>query len=213
MHALETMNPTDRFWDRIADRYAAKPVPDQAVYERKLQITRTLLHPQAEVLELGCGTGSTALALAPCAGHILATDVSSRMVAIARDKAAAAGIDNVNFQRRGADEIRALDGSVDAVLAHSLLHLVEDWRGVITAAHRMLAPGGALIMTTMSLKDGYGFMRPVAPLGRRLGLLPQLSFFTRAELEAAMEAAGFTIEHAWLPGKRRGIFHVARKPR
>ena len=67
MHALETMNPTDRFWDRIADRYAAKPVPDQAVYERKLQITRTLLHPQAEVLELGCGTGSTALALAPCA--------------------------------------------------------------------------------------------------------------------------------------------------
>ena len=163
MHALETMNPTERFWDRIADRYAAKPVPDQAVYERKLEITRTLLRPEAEVLELGCGTGSTAITLAPCASHILATDVSSRMIAIARDKAAAAGIDNVDFQRRGVDEARVLDGSLDAVLAHSLLHLLEDWRGVITAAHRMLAPGGALVMTTMCLKDGYGFMRPVAP--------------------------------------------------
>ena len=111
------------------------------------------------------------------------------------------------------DGVRVLDGSLDAVLAHSLLHLVEDWRDVITAAHRMLVPGGALVMTTMCLKDGYSFMRPVAPLGRRLGLLPQLSFFTRAELEATMAAAGFTIEQAWLPGKRRGIFHVARKSR
>jgi len=34
-----------------------------------------------------------------------------------------------------------------------------------------------------------------------------------AELAAVIEAAGFIIEQAWLPGKRRGIVHVARKPR
>ena len=52
-----------RFWDRIAIRHAAKPVPDEKVYERKLAITREYLNRQ--VLALGCGTGSTAIAYAP----------------------------------------------------------------------------------------------------------------------------------------------------
>lgn len=213
MHAPDTAGPTERFWDRIADRYAAKPVPDRAVYERKLDITRALLHPGAQVLELGCGTGSTAVALAPGADHVLATDLSARMIAIARARAAAAGIDNVDFERLAAGDVRVPEGSVDVVLAHSLLHLLEDWREVVAAAHRWLAPGGVLVTTTMCLNDGHGYLRAVAPLGRRLGLLPRLGFFGRADLETALAASGFTVEQAWLPGKRRGVFHVARKPR
>lgn len=207
-----TMTSTARFWDRLADRYAAKPVPDQAVYERKLAITADLLNPEAEVLELGCGTGSTAIALAPHAAHILATDVSTRMIEIARDKAAAAGIDNVEFEVLDVGEAPMRPGSLDAVLAHSLLHLLEDWHGVITDAHRALRPGGVLVMSTVCLLDGFGFMRPVAGLGRWFGVLPRLSFFTQVELEDALEAAGFEIEQAWVPGRKRGVFHVARKP-
>ena len=60
---------------------------DQAAYERKLAITRECLNPDAQVLELGCGTGSTAIAHAPYVRHIRATDVSSRMIEIARSKA------------------------------------------------------------------------------------------------------------------------------
>ena len=209
---MNTITNTERFWDRLADRYAAKPVPDQAVYERKLEITRNLLEPTSAILELGCGTGSTAIAIAAYTGRILATDVSARMIAIARGKASAAGIGNVDFQQLAVEKVRADEGSLDAVLAHSLLHLLADWRDVLTTAHRGLKPGGVLIMSTMCLSDGFSFMRPLAAPGRWLGLLPRMTFFSQVTLEKAIENAGFHIEQAWQPGSRRGVFHVARKP-
>lgn len=207
-----SIDRTARFWDRIAERYAAKPVPDQGVYERKLAITREYLHPQAEVLELGCGTGSTAIAHAPYAHHIRATDVSPRMIAIARKKAAAAGVHNVDFDCSAVRHVHAADASLDAVLAHSLLHLLEDWRETITLARRMLKPGGVLVSSTMCLNDHFALMRLVAPLGRILGVLPRLSFFGRDDLERTLIEAGFAIEHAWLPAPKRGAFLIARKP-
>ena len=53
------------FWNRIANRYSKQPVGDETAYQKKLQITRDYLEPHMEVLELGCGTGSTAIAHAP----------------------------------------------------------------------------------------------------------------------------------------------------
>ena len=54
-----------RFWDRHAKGYAKRPVPDEAAYQRKLKMTQDYLTPDMEVLELGCGTGTTALIHAP----------------------------------------------------------------------------------------------------------------------------------------------------
>jgi arsenite methyltransferase len=54
-----------KFWDGIAEKYAAKPVENLAAFERKKAITREHLHPGCTVLELGCGTGSLALSMAP----------------------------------------------------------------------------------------------------------------------------------------------------
>ena len=97
------MNRESEFWNKRADNYAKRPVSDEATYEKKLDITREYFRPDMEVLELGCGTGSTALAHAPYVKHILATDLSTRMIEIARDKAKAAGIDNVTFAAASAD--------------------------------------------------------------------------------------------------------------
>lgn len=55
------MTRSTRFWDRIAARYARKPVADEAAYQKKLAVTREYLRPDMEVLELGCGTGFTYL--------------------------------------------------------------------------------------------------------------------------------------------------------
>lgn len=52
-----------RFWDRFASGYAGGTIGDWAGYERSLVRTRELLGPGASVLEIGCGTGSTALTL------------------------------------------------------------------------------------------------------------------------------------------------------
>ncbi len=57
-----------RFWDRISRKYAQDAIADQAGYERTLARTRERLPPDSRVLELGCGTGSTALRLADAYG-------------------------------------------------------------------------------------------------------------------------------------------------
>ena len=84
-------------WDRIADKYAAQPVADQAAYEHKLAETRKRLSPDMHLLEFGCGTGTTALTHAPYVASIKAIDISNRMIEICRDKAKDKSIANVTF--------------------------------------------------------------------------------------------------------------------
>lgn len=71
------------FWDRIAPKYATDPIADMAGYRHTLQRVQAMLRPEHHVLELGCGTGITALRLAPLTRRYVATDVSSQMIAIA----------------------------------------------------------------------------------------------------------------------------------
>ncbi len=206
-----------RFWDRIAEGYAEKPVADEAAYQEKLRITREHLRPDMELLEFGCGTGSTALAHAPYVKHILATDLSSNMIEIAERKAEAANVTNVDFRRTAFDEFDAPDGSYDAVLGLSILHLLRDRHAAIAKVHRMLKPGGVFVSSTVCLGDSIAFLfKYVGPIGRLLGLMPLVRVFTRKDLERNLTAAGFAIEHAWQPGneksKFKGVFIVARKP-
>ena len=207
------MDTTARFWDRIADRYSRQPVRDEAAYQRKLAITREYLRPDMEVLELGCGTGSTALVHAPYVKHVRAVDVSRRMVEIARGKAAAAGVDNVDFEQAAIDELSVADASVDVVLALSILHLVPDRDAVIRDVRRMLRPGGLFVSSTACM--GGTLMAPIArlvSLGSLVGLLPRVAVFSRDALLESIRRADFRIEHDWQPGRNKAVFVVARKP-
>jgi ubiquinone/menaquinone biosynthesis C-methylase UbiE len=79
------------------------PSKDAESYEKTLECTRKHLPASDVVLEVGCGTGSNALVLAPSAKQITATDTSSRMIEIAKEKAAAHKVENVRFVRNGMD--------------------------------------------------------------------------------------------------------------
>ncbi|MDJ0655204.1 MAG: methyltransferase domain-containing protein [Xanthomonadales bacterium] len=206
------MTTSARFWDRIADRYSRKPVPDETIYQQKLKITRQLMHPNMEVVEFGAGTGSTALAHAPHVRHILATDVSPRMMEIARGKAAAAGIDNVRFEVSSVEELAVAAESVDLVLGLSILHLLEDRDAAITKVWDMLRPGGYFVSSTPCLGDWFKLFKLVGPVGHFFGVIPMVKVFTRKELDDSLSNAGFTIEHAWQPERKQGVFIVARKP-
>lgn len=81
-----TIESDARFWDRAARKYAARPIAAPAEYERTLDRTRALLKSSDHVLELGCGTGTTALRLADGVERYLATDISPEMIAIANQK-------------------------------------------------------------------------------------------------------------------------------
>ena len=109
-----------RFWDRAARKYAKDPIKDMPGYERTLERISHLLNSSDTVLEIGCGTGTTALKLAPSVARVIATDVSHEMIAIAREKAATQACQNVEFSVATAERTPGPDGAYDAVLAFNL---------------------------------------------------------------------------------------------
>ncbi len=206
-----TMHQPSKFWDRIAESYARKPVADEAAYQKKLQVTRAYFRPDMEVLEFGCGTGSTAIAHAPYVKHIRAIDISSKMIEIAQGKADAGGVENVTFERATLDDLEVPDESYDAVMGHSILHLLENKEAAIAKVHRMLKPGGVFVSSTACIADFLKVFKLVAPIGKFLGLLPLVRVFSKKELEDSITAAGFEIDYEWQPGKSKGVFIVAKK--
>ena len=206
------MDKSAKFWNWIAPRYSRTPVADEAAYQKKLEITRGYFRPDMEVLEFGCGTGSTAIVHAPFVKHITAIDFSSSMIDICREKAAAAGIDNITFECSTFADFSTPDKTYDAVLALNILHLLENWEEAIGQVYKMLKPGGVFVSSTACASDTiFRFLKPVIVTGRFFGLLPLVRFITRQQLEQAVTDAGFTIDHEWLPKKNAAVFIVAKK--
>ena len=204
--------PNPRFWDRIAQRYARRPVPDQEVYETKLAKTAAYLQKSDRLLEVGCGTGTTALHHAPQVAHVHATDLSPAMIEIARRKAEEAGVGNVRFGVGALEDLDADPGSYDAVLAHSVLHLVDDVEGALARLRQVLKPGGVLVASVPCVADAAPWFRFIAPLGEFLGLVPHVNLFTSGQLFEWIERGGFTVEESWLPSPKRGHYLVLRAP-
>src|SRR6187551_1128783 len=99
MNALVTkQNPDVRFWDKLAVKYSRQPISDPNAFERKIAITRSLLRPTDHILDVGCGTGSLSLRLAPFVAQAYGLDFSRAMVDIARDKARTLGVTNASFE-------------------------------------------------------------------------------------------------------------------
>jgi ubiquinone/menaquinone biosynthesis C-methylase UbiE len=201
-----------RFWNRVARRYARARIRDEGAYERKIEITQRYFPPGAEVLEVGCGTGTTALRHASHAGHILATDFSSEMLAVARERAAEAGVTNVTFRQAALETLELSEGTYDAILALNLLHLLEDRAGAIARLAGALKPGGVLVSSTACLNDGLRWVGAIVPVLRMVGLAPRLRFLAGDDLRAEMRAAGLEIVEDLRPKPKAALFLVARKP-
>lgn len=205
------MADSSAFWDRVAERYSKNPVADEASYQKKLRVTREYFSPDAQVLEIGCGTGSTAIVHAPFVKHIRATDISPKMIEIATKKAALENVDNVSFEVSSIDDLDVADQSLDAVLGLSILHLVRDRDQVIAKAYKMLKQGGVFVTSTVCIGDTMKFFKLIAPIGRFLGLMPLVTVFTVQELVDSLTKAGFSIDYQWQPGKGKAVFIVAKK--
>lgn len=203
-----------RFWDRGATRYAANPIADMAGYERSLERTRSYLKAGDAVFEFGCGTGTTALRLAPAVGRVVATDISGEMIAIAGRKAEAEGCGNAEFRVGTPDALALPDGTFDAALGFNVLHLVAARDAALSGVHRLLKPGGVFISKTPCLNEATPLLRLALPLMQAVGKAPSVSFLGAAELEREIAAAGFEViergRHA-SRGKDIRPFLVARK--
>lgn len=201
-----------RFWDRIAEKYARQPVGDEAAYQEKLRRTQAYLSPEAQVLEFGCGTGTTSLIHAPFAGHIQASDVSAGMIAIARRKAAEQGVSNVEFVQAGVDDLTVAPGSLDMVMAHSILHLLEAPEIAVAKAYEWLKPGGVLVSGTACIREAMPAFTLLAPILHAVRVIPYVKMLRQSDVERMMTDAGFAIEETWRPTRKKSLFLVARKP-
>jgi ubiquinone/menaquinone biosynthesis C-methylase UbiE len=206
------MAQSTQFWDKIAEGYAKKPIEDEASYQKKLQVTRDYFHPDMEVLEIGCGTGSTALIHAPHVKHIRAIDFSEKMIAIATEKANQQKISNVTFEKASIDELKIPSQSLDMVLALSILHLLENKEATIDRVYEMLKPGGLFVTSTTCLGDAMSWFKLIAPIGKVLGFFPLVKVFTVQDLMSSLTATGFTLDYQWQPSKEKAVFIVAKKP-
>jgi len=198
-----------KFWDRMAKRYAKSPISDEAAYQEKLRRTGAILSPNSKVLEFGCGTGSTAIILTPKVRDYLATDISGEMLGIAKGKAE--GLDNLRFEQKRLEDVTPPEGGFDAILAHSILHLLPNKEATIAEVFAMLKPGGVFVSSTTCMAKG-GALKPLLWAGNKLGLLPMVKFFSPDALVGAVTSAGFTIEDRWQPKPKSALFLIARKP-
>lgn len=206
------MQNADQFWNRIAGKYAKRPISDLENYHKTLDRTKSYLKPDDHVVEVGCGTGSTALLLAPFVRSILGTDFSHTMIEIAQSKAQAGGISNAAFQTTDVTKPLALDLKPDAVLAFNLLHLTKDPAAVIANLSAPLEQGGLFISKTGCLKPKRWMFGPLIKVMQLFGKAPYLKYLGVEELETMVRAAGFEIlESDSYPAKGFSRYIVARK--
>jgi len=99
-------------------------------------------HASARVLDLGCGGGHVAFAVAPHVAEVIAYDLSDDMLAAVTAEARARGLANLATQRGSAESLPFDDASFDFVFTRFSVHHWYDAAAGIREARRVLAPGG-----------------------------------------------------------------------
>lgn len=185
-----------KFWDKVAARYSKQPIKNIEAYEQTMDRTRAYLSEDSEVLEVGCGTGSTALLLSKYVNRITGTDISNEMVRIATDKLKDGAVDNVEFIQAEADSADLKDETFDAVLAYNLIHLLPNPIDAMRRVHKVLKPNGIFISKTVCLGDSTSLWRIPIFFMQLVRYAPFVNFFTSKEVEAIVKQSGFEIVEA-----------------
>ncbi len=202
------------FWNKLAERYSQQPIANLEAYHAKLETTKALLSPADRVLDIGCGTGSLALELAPHVDEVHAVDISREMIRIAERKTAEKGVTNITYHHTIADSLPFENASFDVICAYNILHLVDDSRATLRRLFDLLKPEGLLISTTPCLRESYVPYGLILPLLRLVGKAPPVKVIDIKTLEQHMRDAGFVdLEKPQIPASKMTAFVHATKPK
>lgn len=188
-------------WDRQAGVYDGRVLRTyKDAYDLSIEKVRAAAAPEQDVLEIGCGTGIVSLGVAACVHRLVATDLSPEMLAVARDKAARAGVSNVEFRVADGYALPYDDGSFDVVLVFNTLHVVQEPAAVLREAHRLLRPGGWLLSATDCYAEPVPIpvrlMLSLQKVLHWLGVLPLMWYFRKEEVERLLADSAFEVIEA-----------------
>lgn len=148
------------------------------------------------VLELGCGGGFMAEALARAGAETIGIDPSGRAVEAAREHARVANLE-IDYRVGAGERIPLPDGAVDCVVCVDVLEHVDSVDAVLSEITRVLKPGGLFLFDTINRTVVAKIV--VVDLGESvLGLLPRgthdpAKFITPAELSRKLEGRGYEV--------------------
>ena len=140
---------------------ASEPNPNKALWE-KGDFTRLAafmrdsgedlvaslgITPGLDVLDLGCGDGTTAVPEAQLGANVLGVDIASNLVAAGNERAKALGLTNLRFQEGDASDLNELDDdSFDLVVSVFGAMFAPRPADVAKEVVRVTRPGGRIVM-------------------------------------------------------------------
>jgi ubiquinone/menaquinone biosynthesis C-methylase UbiE len=141
-----------RQFGRNADRYRTSDYHTRAPDLQALKRSAAL-QGRERVLDIGTGTGHTALALAPQADQVVGIDLTPAMLEQARELAAEQQIDNVHFEEGDAQALAYDDDSFDLVTCRVCAHHFHDPGVAVREAARVVRPGGSVLWVDSVVPD------------------------------------------------------------
>jgi SAM-dependent methyltransferase len=157
--------------------------------------------PGDAVLDVATGYGEPGLTAARAAasgGHVVCTDISGEMLAVGSERAAAEGLDNLQFIECDAEALAFEEASFDAVLSRQGLQFLPDVADVLARLHAFLKPHGRLAAAVWGPPQAVQFAAPMPLIRAELQLPPPpagpgpFALGDADQLAGLVEAAGFT---------------------
>lgn len=172
---------TASYFDDIADKWNV--IRSEYFEERLRDIALSKTDISGKICsDLGCGTGFISLALAREAKLVLSVDISGNMLRELNKAAKAESLENLYPIRGFMDDLPLFDLSVDAVFTNMALHHVENAEKAVREMHRILKPGGTVVISDVEEHNGYWAIEEMHDVW--LG-------FSREQLVKWMDGAGF----------------------
>lgn len=165
----------------------------------EIVFARAGLAPGMRVLDIGCGAGDVSLlaaAFVGSGGSVLGIDQSPESVAIASERARAAGLDNVRFEAGLLEELRAA-GPFDALIGRLVLLYLKEPAAVLRQLAEHVRPGGLVVLQEMEMTTARAMpeVHLFAQCGRWI-----VEAFARAGIETSMGSRLYPIfREAGLP--------------